>query len=194
MSGSLPGHDETTLAAAAKRGDERAYTELVRQHKAALYRFIRAHVGDADEAYDVLQDTFIAAWSAIGRFDVRRPFSAWVRRIALNKCRDWGRRRKVRRFFFTAESLDKARAGAIPAAPTEASEEQAEDEARAAQLEAAIAALPAPLKEPLILTAIDGLSHQAAGAILGLTPKAVEMRVYRARRMLVETLQKQFRT
>ena len=53
---------------------------------------------------------------------------------------------------------------------------------------AAIAALPASLKEPLLLTAIEGLSHKEAGRLLGLSPKAVEMRVYRAKQALGQTM------
>jgi RNA polymerase sigma-70 factor (ECF subfamily) len=44
------------------------------------------------------------------------------------------------------------------------------------------------LKEPLILTLLEGLSHKDAGQILGLSAKAVEVRVYRAKRLLAETL------
>ena len=57
-----------------------------------------------------------------------------------------------------------------------------------ARVEAAIAKLPRALKEPLMLTALEGMSHAEAGAILGLNAKAVEMRVYRARKQLAEKL------
>jgi RNA polymerase sigma-70 factor (ECF subfamily) len=55
-------------------------------------------------------------------------------------------------------------------------------------LERALAKLPPGLKEPLILTAFEELSQQQAGELLGLTAKAVEVRVYRARRKLAELL------
>ena len=59
---------------------------------------------------------------------------------------------------------------------------------RQAALDRAIAALPAKLKEPLILTCFEDLSHQAAGELLGVSPKTIETRVYRARRKLSEAL------
>jgi RNA polymerase sigma-70 factor (ECF subfamily) len=59
------------------------------------------------------------------------------------------------------------------------------DDARAlARVAKAIAALPANLKEPLILTAVDGLSQADAATVLGISEKAVEVRIYRARKAL----------
>ncbi|GIK48846.1 MAG: RNA polymerase sigma factor [Alphaproteobacteria bacterium] len=176
--------DDAALSAAVIAGDSRAFTELMRRHKEALYRFIRRYVGDADEAYDLLQDTFLAAWSALPGFDSARPMRAWLRRIALNKCRDWSRRRSVRRFFFAAAPIDNnAHRVAIPASETDP-----EQERRLADLDRQIANLPAGLKEPLLLTQFEGLSHKEAAQILNISPKAVEMRIYRARAQLASGL------
>jgi RNA polymerase sigma-70 factor (ECF subfamily) len=57
-----------------------------------------------------------------------------------------------------------------------------------ARLQDAIAKLPRQLKEPLVLTMLEGLSHKDAGALLGINPKAVETRVYRAKRQLATLL------
>ncbi|GIK49854.1 MAG: RNA polymerase subunit sigma-24 [Alphaproteobacteria bacterium] len=177
--------EDGALAAAALAGEERAFTELMRRHKDAVYRLARRYVGDADEALDLVQETFASAWSALADYDPGRPMSAWLRRIVLNKCRDWSRRRQVRRFFFGAASIDTKRAETIAAAQT------APDpavEGALTRLEAAIAALPVSLKEPLLLTTIEELSHKEAGRLLGLSPKAVEMRVYRAKQALAQTM------
>jgi RNA polymerase sigma-70 factor (ECF subfamily) len=178
---------DAELAASAAAGDERAFTRLMRHHKAPLYRFIRRYTGEADEAYDLLQESFTAVWSALGRYDRARPFATWLRRIALNKCRDWSRRRAVRRWLTRSEGLDSpAGQGLADGAP---SPEAALDEHdRLARLDGEIARLPAGLKEPLILTALEGLSHAEAGRLLGLSAKAVEVRVYRARKALSERL------
>jgi RNA polymerase sigma-70 factor (ECF subfamily) len=177
--------DDAALAAAARAGDERAFSELMRRHKEAVYRFARRYVGDADEAFDLVQETFASAWSALGGYDPERAMSTWLRRIVLNKCRDWSRRRRVRRFFFGAESMDAKRAETI-AAPSAAPDPALE--ASLSALDDAIAALPAPLKEALLMTAIEGLSHKEAGAMLGISAKAVEMRVWRAKRALAAAM------
>lgn len=104
---SSPGEtDEAAIVGDALAGVESAFTEIMRRHKSPVYRFIRRYVGDRDEAHDLVQETFVSAWTALSGFDRSKPLSAWLRRIALNKCRDWGRRRRVRSFFYTALSLD----------------------------------------------------------------------------------------
>ena len=76
---------DASLAVAARQGDQAAFAALMRRHKGWLYRFIRRYVADRDDAYDVLQESFVSAWGALARFDPERPFEAWLRRIALNK-------------------------------------------------------------------------------------------------------------
>jgi RNA polymerase sigma factor (sigma-70 family) len=176
------GDDDDTLIAAALRGDNGAFSTLMGRHKEALYRFVRRYVGDADESFDLVQETFVAAWSALNTFERGRSFPVWLRRIALNKCRDWSRRRQVRRFFFGAKSLEAA--DKMPAA----SSEDGPHQMRLAALEAAIAALPAALKEPLLLTAFEDMSQAEAAIVLGISTKAVETRVYRAKQKLRDAL------
>lgn len=91
--------DDAALVEEALAGEERSFSALMRRHKEDLYRFIRLYVGDRGEAYDLLQEAFVAAWRNLKRYDSGRPFRAWLRGIAMNKCRDWARRRKVRQFF-----------------------------------------------------------------------------------------------
>jgi RNA polymerase sigma-70 factor (ECF subfamily) len=156
------------------------------RHKHWLYRFVRRYVGDADESYDVVQDAFVSAMSNLHRYDSSRPFEAWLRRIALNKCRDRARRETVRRAFGLSrrgpEETEQVADTAAPADLTIAAS------AAMGALDKAIAALPAALKEPLVLTVLEGLSQKEAGALLGISAKAVEVRVYRAKRQLAETL------
>lgn len=175
------------LVASSVAGDEHAFARLMRRHKNALYRFIRRYTGDADEAYDLLQETFAAAWTALKRYDTTRSFPTWLRSIALNKCRDWSRRRAVRRWLTGSDPLDSLAGQNVPD-ETPSPEASILENQRLSRLDRAIAKLPVGLKEPLILTALDELSHEQAGRILGLTAKAVELRVYRARRALAAAL------
>lgn len=180
--GASASESDAALTARAAKGDRAAFNAFMRQHQEALYRFIRRYVGDADEAYDLLQETFVSAWQALGRYDPSRPAPTWLRRIALNKCRDWGRRRAVRRFFYGAVELDTANPAALAAADASA------DDPALGKLDRALASLPTQLKEPLLLTAFEGLSHQDAGKALGISAKAVETRIYRARKLLAEAM------
>jgi RNA polymerase sigma-70 factor (ECF subfamily) len=174
---------DASLAVAARQGDQGAFAALMRRHKGWLYQFIRRYVADRDDAYDVLQESFVSAWGAISRFDPERPFEAWLRRIALNKCRDRARRNAVRRAALRVFGFEATESTA-PLADSTATTDHA-----LRRLETAIAKLPRQLKEPLVLTTLEGLSHKDAGALLGINAKAVEMRVYRAKRQLASLLE-----
>jgi RNA polymerase sigma factor (sigma-70 family) len=175
--------DDAALVAAVLAGDQRAFTQLMRRHKESLYRFVRGYVGDAGEAYDLVQESFIAAWHALSRFDRSRSFGVWLKRIAINKCRDWRRRRAVRQFFYQAEDI--GRPGLQIEEPLAAANDREDELAR---LDAAIAALPPTLKEPLLLSLTEELTHRQIAETLGLTAKAVELRIYRAKQALTDAL------
>jgi RNA polymerase sigma factor (sigma-70 family) len=177
---------DEALACQAAKGDERAFAFLVGRHKEALYRLLRRYTGDADEAYEAVHEAFVAAWSALGKYDPSRAFGPWLRTIAINKARDRGRKMAVRRFFFGVAAPDDALAQAID--PGLAADDQLRQQQSMKVLELAIAKLPDALKAPLVLTAFDGLSHLEAAAILGVSAKSVETRVYRARKILATTL------
>lgn len=178
---------DADLVARTRKGESHAFTLIMRRHKGWLYRFVRRYVGDSEEAYDLVQESFASAWSALGRYDPERPFGIWLRRIALNKCRDRARRNAVRRAVFGfLGGAEPERTDVADSAPTPDAATAADHALR--RLDGALAALPAALKEPLVLTAIEGLSHKEAGELLGLNPKAVETRVYRAKKRLAELL------
>jgi RNA polymerase sigma factor (sigma-70 family) len=180
---------DSDIVRRARAGDQRAFSLLMGRHKHWVYRFVRRYVGDADEAYDVVQDAFVSAMSNLHRYDSDRPFDAWLRRIALNKCRDRGRREAVRRAFGLSR---KGPEDTEAVADTAAGADQSLASSLALKaLHQAIAALPAALKEPLVLTVLEGLSQKEAGVLLGLSAKAVEVRVYRAKRHLAERLDRE---
>ena len=181
MSLDLTGASDGELAALHLGGNPAAAREIMRRHRAPIYRLVQNHIGDASEALDVTQEAFIAAFSALRSYDQARPLRVWLSRIAINKCRDWARRRAVRRFFTFAAPLEAADHTAAELVPA--------DQALAAAQEltavrAAIAALPPALKEPLILRTIEGLSESETAQALGISNKAVETRLYRARAAL----------
>lgn len=181
--GSLSDGDLATLALA---GTDSAYAEIVRRHRSHVYRLILGNVSDADEALDLAQETFLSAHRALRRYDPARPMRSWLAAIALNKCRDWGRRRTVRRFFTFARDIDDMAAAVPDDRPDQ--EKMAADRQALARLRRAIADLPASLREPLVLHAIEGMSHAETASVLRITGKAVETRLRRARIKLNEAL------
>lgn len=174
---------DAALVRGALSGDQKAQTALVEKHRAAVYRIARNATGDTDAAYDIAQEAFVAAFSALRRYDPDRSFRAWISSITLNKCRDWARRRTVRHFLGLPLSENAAAWIADDAAlPDEVVGARAELEA----VSRAIARLPAKLKDVLLLRAVEGLSQTETADALGISEKAVETRLYRARIKLAE--------
>jgi RNA polymerase sigma factor CnrH len=176
---------DAALAARSLRGDDVAFARLMSRHKGWVYQFVRRYVGNHADAYDVLQDTFFAVWRGLSRYQPDRPFGFWLRRIALNKCRDRNRREVVRRLVGGgAPATDDDSADIIDPSPDPSM--LAETGQELGLLEAQIRQLPRSLKEPLLLTALEGMSQQQAAEVLGVSAKAIETRVYRARARLME--------
>ena len=174
------------LAALARDRGNAAFAILMQRYETRIYRLIRSHVGQNNEAIDLVQESFVAAWLALNTYDPARPFGTWLARIAINKSRDWGRRRAVRAFFTFAAPLD----GDVLEIPDEsiAADITVSDRQRMAAVARALPQLPAQLKEPLILCTVDGLSQADAASVLGISEKAVETRIRRARARLTEIL------
>ena len=176
---------DQTLAA---RRDRRAFSRLMAATQDDLHRFVARYVGDAEEAMDLVQETYVAAWLAISRYDPDRPFGAWLRVIALTKCRDWSRRRRVRRMVRGIMGLDEPAAMAI-GDPAAGPDDQTHDRIMLRRVQIALERLPDAQKAPLLLAVLEHRSHDEIAGILRLTPKAVELRIARARRTLAGLLQ-----
>lgn len=178
---------DAALASRAVDGDTQAFAAIVARYKAPLYRFIRRYVRDDADAYDLLQQTYVSAWLSLARYDARRSLRTWLQTIALNKCRDHARKIKVRRLLFGIGLVGQATNVADQSPSVE--DELIRDE-RERALATAIAELPRQLKEPLLLTVFGELSQAEAGRQLGISVKAIETRIARARRKLADALER----
>ena len=180
-----PDNLDAALVRGARAGDSGAQRALVERYRETVYRLARTATGDSEEAFDIAQEAFVAAFGALSRYDPERSFKTWISAITLNKCRDWARRRAVRRFIGLpmAEQATDWIADDAPSAETLVA-----DRAELAATARAIAGLPANLKDVLILCKVEGLSQQETAIALGISVKAVETRLSRARQKLVGIL------
>ncbi|MGF7148418.1 RNA polymerase sigma-70 factor (ECF subfamily) [Sphingomonas zeicaulis] len=180
MNCGLADRSDGELAVLACGGQKAAFGALVMRHKQALHRLVARLIDDEDEAVDIVQEAFIAAHAALPRFDPARPMRAWLARIAVNKARDWRRRRIVRRLISAVLPDDAIE---IPD-DVPAIDNAVGDRAELARVNTAIGRLPGNLRETLVLRAIEGLSQAEAAEALGVSEKTVETRLYRARQRL----------
>lgn len=166
-------------------GQQSAFAEIVRRHKEPLHRLVARIIGDDEEAVDIVQEAFVSAHRALRNYDLARPMRPWLSRIAINKARDWRRRRAVRRLIAVILPIDHA---AETVDETPSIETLAADRQELDHVATAIAALPGKLRETLVLRTIEGLSQTETAETLGISEKAVETRLYRARQRLGRAL------
>lgn len=179
-----PDSQEQALVARVAAGDRRAFTELVEPLIPRLLATSLRIVGARDEAEDVVQNALASAWIARTRLDPARPLLPFLTTITLNKCRDKLRRRKAAQFLgFGKDSMPELASDPSPSPETETVDRQLLQKTHAE-----IQRLPVRLREALILVAIDGRSQNEVADILGVSEKAVESLVYRARKALKEKI------
>lgn len=169
------------IIAAAQRGDANAIAELFGQHKQRVARQILRMTGDATSVDDLVQDVFIAAFSALPGFRHDAQFDTWLYTIATNKVRNWWDARRRR------EARER---GSLAAAPGETP--TPEDDALVAehltQFYRALGALPDKLREAFTARAIEHLSLQETSAQLEVPISTVSYRTRRAEELLCEAL------
>ena len=175
------------LVRALQGGDESALNELIRKYQDPLFRFIWRYTDDEETARDLLQETFVRLYFGIRRFKPRAKFATWLYSIAMNLCRDYARS-KQRRQSYATESLDAGDVHRKLPAADRGPAADVESHEKLAALEMAIQELPHDLRTALLLFTVEGRSQQECAELLGVSAKAVETRVYRARKRLEDTL------
>ncbi len=188
-----PGEEsDWDLARCAKRGDESAYALLIDRYQAPVHSFIFRSVGDVETARDLTQEVFVRAWFAFKKVQVKAQFSTWLFQIAVNLCRDHVKSKSARNARKTesfARHPDDDRPEDREFASSELTPAQDLERREALDsLEGEIRALPDELRASFVLGAVEHQSYKDVAAILGLSAKAVEVRIYRARRLLCERL------
>jgi RNA polymerase sigma-70 factor (ECF subfamily) len=173
-------------------GVETALSVIIDRYKDPLFRFILRYTGSPSDAEDILQDTFVSIYTKASTYDPAWKSSTWIYRIALNKCRDQARKKRLRRLV----SLDQFGRGADGALllpleipdPGASPEEITSQRQALANLSRAMDTLPHKLRTALVLSSIENRPQAECAEILGVSRKSVEMLVYRARNALREKL------
>ncbi len=171
--------------------EDRALTfgELTDKYYRRIFNLICYQVGDADEAADLTQETFVKAFRAYHTFKGEARVSTWLWRIAINMCKSNFRKRS-RRERLIPLSLDaeiSTEDGEMTREPADWSvcpENIIQTRELCTQVRDAIAALPDTYRVSVILCDMEGCSYQEIADITGVTVQAVKSRIHRARRML----------
>jgi RNA polymerase sigma-70 factor (ECF subfamily) len=168
----LDAADDAALVAAAQRGDTAAFDRLVTRHRRAVYQVCYRFVHHHEDAADLTQDTFVRAWSALGRFRGQARFSTWIYRIAVNV--------SLNRVSLRTPAAESADFDLVADARTPPPGHALAARQREAVVRDAVQSLPPRQREALILRTYHELSHQEVAAIVGTTVGAVKANVFHA--------------
>jgi len=186
---SISGQTDAQLLSGIVNKDHDAFTAFMGRYKGPLYRFILRYVGSSTEAEDLLQDTFTKIYLKASKYDPAWKVSTWVYRIALNTCRDFSRKQKLRRFVsIEAKSNDGDNTPCFPELADLGPDVEhiAIHRQNFRMVAKAIEKLPHKMRSALVLYSVEGRSQAECSEILGISRKSVEMLVYRARIKLRE--------
>jgi RNA polymerase sigma-70 factor, ECF subfamily len=168
------------LVEACRRGDPRAFEELVDATHRQAYTLALRLVGDRQEAEDVTQDAYLRVFRSVAGFRGDARFETWLYRIVTNAALDHLRRRG--RFGDLAAEPEDVETAAATEGPAP------EDLGDRDELERCLGALPEGMRTVVVLKDVYGLSCREIGEELGIAEGAVKVRLHRARRRLKELL------
>lgn len=197
-----PRNDTRTLSDAelvelARQGGENAIRTLIERNNQRLFRAARSVLRNDSEAEDVVQETYVKAFTALASFRGEASFSTWLTRIALNEAVSRLRRRRKNSDLEALDQAVSADAGLVSLfplslVPLPADTEAARSEMRQ-MLETAIDGLPEGFRTVFVLRDVEGLSTEETADHLALKPETVKTRLHRARRMLRAVLEEELR-
>ncbi len=185
--------EDWPLLQKVQRGDESGLVELMARHKEALFRFIYRYVRNESDAAELTELTFYRVYQKADRFRPKAKVGTWIFSIAGNLCRDFLRRNNKRKNDLLLSSHigsdENSTLEAIISSEAPAPSEQTESNEALRRLELLIHELPYKLKAPFILCVLEGHSYSYCAEVLKTNHKAIENRIYRARKLLKERLE-----
>src|SRR6266496_992809 len=189
-----PVSEELTLVQAAKRGDDKAFEELVRRYDRNVFRIAQHITQNREDAEDVVQDAFLKAYGNLAQFQEQSKFYTWLVRIAVNEALMKLRRRKPERTDLPDEDI-KTEDDSLPREIADWSpnpEQQYTQSELREILSKTIQGLPPGFRTVFVLRDVEGLSTEETAAALELSVPAVKSRLLRARLQLRERLGRYF--
>ncbi|MCA9694308.1 MAG: RNA polymerase sigma factor [Nannocystaceae bacterium] len=173
--------DEESLLDAARQGDRDAQSTLFTRHRERVARQVLRMTGEPGSVDDLVQEVFIAAFSALGRFRGEARIETWLYTITANKVRNyWDAKSRRRR--------RELRSVRQPPEPPATPEEDLGRQRHHERLYEALGTLPHKYREAFVARAIEGRSLQEASELLGVGISTLSYRTRRAEKLLCDAL------
>ena len=174
------------------QGDQESFTLLLRKYRGAIFSLIYKMVQDKDETEDLVQETFIKAFSALSTFNDDYAFSTWLFKIASNNCIDHLRKKRLHTY-----SLDKptqSKEGTLTKElpdPIINPEMQLIESEKQLLIDLAINNLSKKYRTAIIMRHKEEKSYEEISEALGIPLGTVKARIFRAREKLKKYLKNQ---
>lgn len=186
--------DDADLVRRARTGEAAAFRDIMQRHNQRLYRIARSVLRESAEAEDVVQETYVSAFTHLDSYRGESGLAAWLARITMNEA--LGRLRRRRRYAGGLSSIDDVRTKAeIIQFPLAAQVDDPERTMAQRQLldlvEKATDGLPESYRLVFVARVIEGMSIEETAELLGIRPETVKTRLHRARELVREQLNKQ---
>lgn len=182
------GELDQTIVERARRGDTDAFAQIVRHYQTPVYNLAFRMLGDAAEAEDAAQETFLRAYSQLKSYSPERKFMTWLLSIGAHYCIDRLRRRRL-----SWVSLDEGSIRETLAAPEPGPEETAFTQERAEQVQALLQKLSPASRAVVVLKYWNDLDVETIARMTGDSAGAVKVKLFRARQLLAREIQQRTR-
>ena len=173
-------------------GHDVALNDLMERHSTPVFHFLCRMLGNEEDAVDLAQETFVRVYRARESFRSNSKFTTWHYTIAANLARNhfrWRARHPNVSLEASSGATEESLGSTLPSNEPVPSDQALAAE-RAAAVRAAVNRLPDDLRDAIVLCEWEEHSLAEAAAILDTTPKAVESRLYRARKSLRKELER----
>jgi RNA polymerase sigma-70 factor (ECF subfamily) len=190
--------NETQLVQAAQSGDFEAFSTLIGQHKDRIYGLARKLSGNAEDADDIVQETFLKAIDNIDKFRLEASFGTWLHSIALNEARALFAKRKqtdlrpLEEYLPAGHGISDARSESPRLFDWHDPHKALEDDELRRITDEAIQSLPYIYREAFLLRYIEEMSVKEIAEQIGESEAAAKSRILRARLALRDFLSKRF--
>jgi RNA polymerase sigma-70 factor, ECF subfamily len=184
---SVAAADERQLIRRAQKGDKVAFEVLVQRHQHRVFAVARGILKRQEDVEDIAQQVFVKAYFSLKRFDQRAAFSTWLYKITVNECWDLLRKRKARPLIYEADfSEEQSRQFSATEQRADSGPDTSERMAMRQRLDNMLAQLDERDRAMLVLKEVEGFSVEEIAETLSLNANTVKVRLFRARRRIVE--------
>ncbi|MDG5799430.1 RNA polymerase sigma factor [Marinilabiliaceae bacterium ANBcel2] len=179
--------DESFIIQRIKEGDKEAFSHIIDRYGQKVFQTSIGFVRDISEAEDLVQDIFIKVYEKLDKFKGESAFSTWLYRIAVNMAINRSRKLKMRSFFSSVEGSEVLLNEVYRSVGNDTIIEEKE---KRAIIQKAIEKLTLMQRKVFVLSYYQDMANSEVAEVLGITVKAVESLLFRARKRLQEQLKK----